>query len=115
MINFGDYTDFFIFLGGLLILCGIIYFLFRNKFNDIFISEEEMPEPEVSRRAPVVEVMFPTVSKDTVSSPMLKKIGSILLAIIIGGFLLNQFLMWKLNSAGSSGKPFDISISVSKK
>lgn len=115
MINLGDYSDFYIFLGGLLVVGGIVYFFIRNKFNDIFISEEEIPEPEVSKLFPVVEVLFPADSKDTVPSPLFKKIGSILLAIIIGGFLLNQFLMWKLNSSGSSDKPFDISISVSKK
>lgn len=115
MINLSDYTDFFIFAGGLLIIVGITYFVFRNKFSEVFISEEEIPEPEVSTHAPTVEISLSESSENTVSSPLVRKIGSILLAIIIGGFLLNQYLMWKLNSAGFSDKPFDINISVSKK
>ena len=115
MIDFSDYTDFFIFVGGILVVGGIIYFFFHNSLKDIFISEEDTPEPETSKHAPVVEISFSADRKNLQPSALIKKIGSVLLAIIIGGFVLNQFLMWKINSSTPSEKPFDINISVSKK
>jgi len=93
MINFIDYLDFFIFIGGTVILVGILYFFFRDSLKDIFISEDDIAEPEISKRSPVVEILF---SED-------------------GGFVLNQFLMWKMTSSAISERPFDINISISKK
>lgn len=40
---------------------------------------------------------------------------SLLFTIIIGGFLFNQFLMWKMSSSGTLNKLFSISISITRK
>ncbi|AHB40134.1 TPA: hypothetical protein DHW62_00395 [candidate division WWE3 bacterium] len=115
MINFIDYLDFFIFIGGTVILVGILYFFFRDSLKDIFISEDDIAEPEISKRSPVVEILFSEDRKNNPSSALIKKIGAVFIAIIIGGFVLNQFLMWKMTSSAISERPFDINISISKK
>src|SRR3972149_8639890 len=125
MINLTDYNDFFIFMGGLLVIGGIIYFLFRHSLQNMFlfhkkivlrfISEEEISKPKISKQVPVTEISFPTSSKNTDSQALIKKISAILLAIIIGAFLFNQFLIWRMSSSGILGKLFSISINITKK
>lgn len=102
MIN--DYYDFFIFLGGLLLLGGIIYLLFSRYFKGIFISDEELSKLRASHQIPTSKISFPRIS-----------ITVILLVIIIGGFLFNQFLMWRMGSTGILGKLFSVSINITKK
>ncbi|MCL4417107.1 MAG: hypothetical protein M1268_02870 [Patescibacteria group bacterium] len=99
-----DYSDFFLFLGVTLILGGIIYLFFFRNFKKIFISDEEISKLKVSKQVPTAKISYPKIS-----------ISAILLAIIIGGFLFNQFLMWKMSSSGTLNKPFSISINITKK
>ncbi len=99
-----DYYDFFIFLGGLLLLGGVIYLLFSRYFKGIFISEEAISKLRTSNQLSTPKISFPKIS-----------ISVILLIIIIGGFLFNQFLMWRMNSSGILGKLFSISINITKK
>ncbi|HAZ29830.1 TPA: hypothetical protein DCY43_03775 [candidate division WWE3 bacterium] len=113
MSNLSDYSDFFLFLGGFLIIGGIIYLLFRRSLQNIFISEEELSKLNTSKELPDIKVPF-------YASP---KNNALLLGIIIGGFLFNQFLMWRMGSSGilngqviSFGKKlFPISIELTKK
>ena len=98
-----DYNDFFIFLGGLLILGGIVIF-FRRNLQNIFITDEEISELRAANQISTAHVSFPNIS-----------ISVILLIVIIGGFLFNQFLMWKTGSPGILGKLFSVSISITKK
>jgi len=85
-----DYYDFFIFIGGILILGAIIYLSPLRFPKDIVI-----PTPKIS---------FPKIP-----------IKVILLAIIIGAFLFNQFLMWKTGSFDILSKLFSISVNITKK
>ena len=104
-----DYYDFFIFLGGVLIIGGIIYFLFRHSLQNIFISEEEMSKLKVAGQVSAHEVSLPKIGSQ---ASLLSKIR---LAIIIGGFLFNQFLMWRMDSSGIISKLLNISITFTKK
>lgn len=97
-----DYYDFFVFLGGLLVLGVIVYILFRRSLRNIFISEEEISKLRASNQISTNRISFPKIS-----------ISAILLVVIIGGFLLNQFLVG--GSAGIFGKLFSISINITRK
>ena len=116
-----DYYDFFLFLGGLLILGGIIYLFFRRFLQNIFISEEEISKLKTSNQLSTHEISFQEISKNIALRVRLKTksqaslISVILLAVIIGGFLLNQFLMWKMDSSGILSKLLNISIIFTKK
>ncbi|HCE30975.1 hypothetical protein A2778_05515 [Candidatus Daviesbacteria bacterium RIFCSPHIGHO2_01_FULL_40_24] len=115
MINLTDYNDFFLFLGSVLIIGGILYFLFRHSLQNIFISEEEISKLKISKQAPVTQIIFPISLKNTDSQALMKKLSVILLIVIIGAFLFNQFLMWRMNSSGFLSKLFNINITVTKK
>ncbi len=99
MINLTDYYDFFLFSGGLLILGGIFYFFPRHPLQNIFISEESIPKLRSSRAVNLRS--FP--------------VTSILLIIIIGGFLFNQFLLWKMDLPGNITNLFPIGISTTER
>jgi len=103
MISFTDYGDFFLFLSGLLILVGVTYLFFLKHLSRIFISEEEISKLNISSQASTAKISLPKIS-----------ISLVLLIMIIGGFLLNQFLMWKLNSSNQN-MPFTINVSITKK
>lgn len=104
MNQLADYNDFFLFLVGVLILGGIIFLFFPREFYGIFISDEEVSKLRISSKVPDTILSFPKIS-----------VNVILLAIIIGGFLFNQFLMWRVDSSGSLNKLFSISINITKK
>lgn len=115
MINLTDYNDFFLFLGGFLIMGGIVYFLFRRSLQNLFISEEDISKLKGSKQVSIPEISFITSSKNTDSQALMQKLSVILLVIIIGAFLFNQFLMWRMNSSGFLSKLFNINITVTKK
>jgi len=98
-----DYSDFSRFLGGGLILGSLASIFFFRHMSKIFISEEEIAKIEAPNRTRPAKKSFPKITASL-----------ILLIIIIGGFLFNQFLTWKLNSS-SQNKQFTINISISKK
>lgn len=104
MINLSDYNDFFLFLGGLLLIGGIIYFFFSRPLRGIFISDREISRLRATNQLSTIKISFPKIS-----------ISVVLLIIIIGGFLLNQFLTWRMDSSGILGKLFSISINITKK
>ncbi|MBI2086135.1 hypothetical protein HYT74_02220 [Candidatus Daviesbacteria bacterium] len=115
MINLLDFRDFFIFLGGLLIIGGIIYLLLRNRFESIFISEEEISKIKIpiqnsSRHQSIFQV-FSNLTSDRLA----KQLSMFLFFLIIVVFLLNQFLMLQINNVGSLGKLLNINISITKK
>lgn len=114
MINLSDYTDFFIFLGGLLLTAGVVYALFGHRLQSIFISEEAISRLQVSKQISTYRTTYP-VFKNVDSQTLLKKLSVILLIIIIAGFLFNQFLMWKMGSSGIIDKLFSISINITRK
>ncbi len=124
MINFlSDYTDFFLFLIGLLLIVGIIYLFFSRRLQGIFISEEEISKLEASNPISKNQILFSKNPQNIDPQTLVKKLSIILLIIIFAGFLLNQFLMWRTGSVGISGeqvlsfgeKLFSISINITKK
>ena len=104
MTNITDYNDFFLFLGGGLILGSIVYLFFFKHLQNIFISDEEISKLKTSNQVSSAKIPFPKIS-----------ISVIFLVIIIGGFLFNQFLMWKMDSSSILNKLFSISISITRK
>lgn len=125
MINLTDYTDFFLFLGGFLVVGVVIYFFLRRRLQNIFISEEEIVKLEVSKQVSDLRVSSPKISGNATSQVLLqskkydsdsfKKLTVVLFIIIIVGFLFNQFLMWKMGSSGILNKLFSISINITRK
>ena len=101
---FADYADFFRFLGGSLIFGGVVYQLLLRYPQNIFVSNEE-----ISKHQKIEQIANPK----TVSSKI--SIKAIIFALIIGGFLLNQLLIWKTVLSGGVGKPFSVSINITKK
>ena len=61
MINLSDYTDFYLFLGGSLILGGIIFFFFKRFFQNIFISNEEISKLRASNQISAAKISFPKI------------------------------------------------------
>ncbi len=106
MTNLADYNDFFLFLAGVLILTSVVYFLFRRLPQNIFISEKEMSKLRTSRSSKISSYKI-SFSKTW--------IARILFAIIILGFLLNQFLIWKMDPSGILNKILNFSITITKK
>lgn len=113
MINLTDYNDFFLFLGGLLIVGGIVYFLFHLSLQNVFISEEEISKLKTTNQASNHDISFPRVSRNM--GLQVSLLTKILLAVIIGGFLFNQVLMWRMNSSNFLSKLFNINITITKK
>ncbi len=99
-----DFMDFFRFMGGSLAVLGIFLFIFGKKFQlsyrPVAGSEESVQQIATSsdvRRSPRNDIMLPKLS-----------IQSLLFIIVIGGFLINQYLMYSMgifdkmgSSAGS--------------
>lgn len=113
MINLTDYNDFFLFVGGLLIIGGVIYFLFHRFLRNIFISEEEISRLRDSGHVSNDKISFPKKSRGTSQQSL--PISMMLLIIIIGGFLFNQILLWKMDSPGSISNLLPVNISIIKK
>lgn len=92
MINLSDFTDFFIFLGGLTIIVGIVYLFFRRYFHNILISDEEILELKTLNHKPLSKL------KQLIINPpaSLKRLTIVLLIIIVIGFIFNQFLTWRI-------------------
>lgn len=99
-----DYYDFFIFLSGVLVLGGVLYFFYHRLPHNLFISDREISKLKSTNQVSTIKIPFPKVS-----------ISMVLLIIIIGGFLLNQFLMWRMGSSGVLNKLFSISINITRK
>lgn len=130
MINLADYNDFFFFLGGFLVIGGVIYLLFRHSLQNVFIAEQEaerlISEEEISKlkdpdqtsthkillRSNKLGLLPETFRNVNLRFSLLSKI---LLAIIVGGFLFNQVLMWRMNSSNFLSKLFNINITITKK
>lgn len=104
MINLADYNDFFIFLVGLLIIGGLVYILFGRRLQNVFISDREIQRLKATQQLSTLQITLPKIP-----------ISVILLIIIIGGFLLNQYLMWRMGSSGILSKLFSITINITKK
>lgn len=100
-----DYGDFFIYIGAVLLLGVVIYFLSRRFWQNIFISEEEISKFKNLNK----------VQKQTIAALSLKKISAIISAIIIVVFLLNQFLMLRMNFSSILNKLSNINITITKK
>ena len=69
-----------------------------------FVSEEDIAKLKPEKKAENLEIPIPKIS-----------ISIILPVIIIGAFLFNQLLMWRMNSSGFLSKLFNINITVTKK
>lgn len=113
MINLADYNDFFLFLGGLLITGGLIYFFLRHSLQNIFVSEEAISRLKATSQVSTSKISFPEISKCI--NPRSPSISMMFLIIIIVGFLFNQFLLWRMDSPGSIRNLLPISISITKK
>ena len=125
MSNLSDYSDFFLFLGSLLMIGGVVYLFFRRSLQNIFISEEAISRLEASKQILAHRILSPKTSKNIDSQALLrskkrdsdsfKKLSVVLLIFIVVGFLFNQFLMWRMGSSGILNKLFSISINITKK
>ena len=74
-----------------------------SRFKNLFITDEEISKLETTKQIASLQIFLPKIS-----------LAKILLAIIIGGFFLNQFLILRMDSS-STLKPFSISINITKK
>ncbi len=81
-----DYRDFVIFLGILSVGVGVLSVLVATRFRNLFISQEEVAQIHETKQETPLKLPLPKLSAT-----------GILLLIIIEGFLLNQFLVWRLN------------------
>lgn len=97
--QFSDYMDFFRFIGGSLAIIGVFLLLFGKRFRLVnrSIAESEQilsPEESINTTAPYVQKIsafqFPKLTP-----------SSVLFALVIGGFLVNQYLMYRMNVMGS--------------
>jgi len=100
---FSDYSNFFRFLGGGLVLSGLIRVFFSRYLSEVFMSEDEISKIKTPTKSSFTKKSFPKIT-----------VSLILLIIIIAGFLFNQFQMWKLNLSNQN-KQFTINISITKK
>ena len=96
-----DYYDFFLFLGGIFAVGGIIYLSLRQNIKKIFISEEEIATLKTSDQATTFKISFPKIS-----------LATALLIIIVAGFLLNQILILKVSPNNTFPR---ININITKK
>lgn len=121
MGNLTDYNDFFLFLGGFSVIGGVIYFFLREHLQNIFISEEEISKLKSPDQASTHKILLRSnklgLLPETFRNVNLQfsLLSKILLAIIIGGFLFNQVLMWRMNSSNFLSKLFNINITITKK
>ena len=99
-----DYADFFRFLGGGLILGGIIYQFLLKYPQDIFISSEEISQHKKIEHLSIGKPQTPKTS-----------IKTIVFILIVVGFVLNQILIWRTLLSGNFSKPFSVSINITKK
>lgn len=74
-----DYMDFFRFIGISLAVVGLFLFFFAKKFRYVQFSVSESPVPAVS----------------TIQLPKLT-VSSALFALVVGGFLVNQYFMYSM-------------------
>lgn len=109
MINLADYKDFLLFIGGLLVAGGAIYLVFHRRLRNIFISQAEVSRLQDLSRTQKRGISLPgssggparTLNSEPAKNPSMPwRVDKILLAIIIGGFLVNQFLMFKFVEGG---------------
>lgn len=85
-----DYMDFFRFLGGSLVISGILLFLFGKRFQSLFLDQKNIQYAKIATDTPILS------PASTVQLPKLN-LSSLLFALVIGGFLVNQYLMYKMN------------------
>lgn len=81
-----DYMDFFRFIGISLTAAGVFLLIFAKRFQNIWYSPEELEK---------VSIPTSTSRVSTVQLPKLN-VSSALFAIVIGGFLINQYFMYKM-------------------
>lgn len=101
---FSDYSDFFKFLGGGMILGGIVYQLLLKYPQNIFISNEE-----ASEHKKIEQISIPKTAPSRIS------VKTAMFILIIGGFILNQILIWRTVLSGNLSKPFSVSINIKRK
>ncbi len=82
-----DYSDFFRFIGISLTVTGLFLLTFGKKLKNIFLSPEQLAT------LPINKSTQSTIS--TIQLPRLN-VSSVLFAIVIGGFLINQYYMYRM-------------------
>ncbi|PIY80477.1 MAG: hypothetical protein COY80_02730 [Candidatus Pacebacteria bacterium CG_4_10_14_0_8_um_filter_42_14] len=99
MINLSDYNEFYLFLGGLSVICGITYLFFRDYLQSVFISDDELSKIDRLNSNYASPISLPRVILyETGTRILLKRLSFILLVIIIAGIIFNQFLMFRIGS-----------------
>lgn len=83
-----DYMDFFRFLGISLIVAGLFLLLFSKKFQSVFIDQENI---SYEYESPVGKI-----AKDSLEMPKFN-VSRLLFTLVIGGFLVNQYLMYRMD------------------
>lgn len=88
-----DYMDVFRFLGGTLALIGLFLLIFGKRITTVYrpvvAIQQESTKYSISAAPAVNSVKLPKLT-----------VSSMLFAIVIGGFLVNQYFMWQLTSKG---------------
>lgn len=88
-----DYMDIFRFLGGALALIGLFLIIFGKRFKTVYrpvvVAQQAGAKYSVSAVPAVSSIKLPKLS-----------VTSILFAIVIGSFLVNQYFMWQLTKSG---------------
>lgn len=82
-----DYSDFFRFIGISLAVAGVFLLTFARKLQNIFLSPEQLATLSINNS-----------TQSTISTIQLPKlnISTVLFAVIIGGFLVNQYFMYRM-------------------
>lgn len=96
-----DYMDFFRFVGVSLVVTGLFLFLFSKRFK--LVSRAVEGENQMPVYAPVTSFSGVTQAQQMPSISHLPKLTltSGLFALVIGGFLINQYLMYRMNGMGN--------------
>lgn len=88
-----DYMDFFRFFGGALALSGLFLLIFGKRIKTVHYpvvaAQQESTNYSVNPIPAVNSIKLPKLT-----------VSSMLFAIVIGGFLVNQYFMWQLTKGG---------------
>ncbi len=89
-----DYMDLFRFVGLSLVVIGLFLLFFGKKFKFVDQPVLENAQSVVSASPKNIEIL-----------PLKFKLSSILFALVVGGFLVNQYMMYRLQIFKNTGAP----------
>lgn len=87
-----DFTDFLRFIGGSVAVIGLFLFIFGKKFNLVYRPVVPLKESQTKASEAITQIAG---GSSTIQLPKLT-IQSGLFAVVIGGFLINQYFMYQM-------------------